>query len=934
MTDFAQLGLEIDSTSADKASASLDRLEASASKVEQTYEGVGKRLEKAGVTMEEMNRRAAAWAAQQQAANEETRKGASDTEKFVRQLQIQAETLGMTRAQLAAYKASKMEFNDEQALSVAQSLVTIEKYEQENKALHGLFLGSERARNAIGNLTQALLRGDFPQASRSLGQFVASSRLSFSTIASVVLPISAAVGSVIALGKAYNDGEKEVIAMNRALLASNNYAGMTRDSMRELAAEVAKAGNMTMGTGKELVTQLAGSGQIGAGAMAPIAALAGDFAATMGQDVDKVGKDLVRLFADPAKGAEELNKQMHILSPAQLEHIRQLQEIGRLGDAQLYLAQQISPHIKGQADQLGYLGRAWAGVKDAASSAWDAMMGLGRPKSVEEEIRDVEERLRRMRGGLLARTPGGQQNIARVELELEQLRMKLAGQREQAAVAAGRAEENRLQNQASALVDQTSKRAQLLEIENKISLARQFVATTTQDELDKQRAIEALQKQRADIIRGFSQEQRQIAQEETQHQQRVAEAMRRGEAQQIEGLYKIGKITQEERDKRLLANDLIASAEKQLNIENQLQVGNLSKLEQARLRNSIQLLEEERRIRIANYETARAIAEAQRTAAQATADANSSQSTARGQIGEIESMIRYNETLRQRQKELGLTREQVDMLRQAEIQMAIARLELEASEITGTGVSEDDPYILRLRRQIELLKERAALEMGTDTTSEQEARFTREMEGIRKAREEGILTQQEYDQMELEIRSRHEWELTGIANRGMTERFRFMQMSGLQQTKFMIGMLAEMTSSAAQHNRTLFEINKVASTANAIVKGWEAVQAAFAFGNSWGGPIAGAAMAAIAAATAAVNVAAIQSTSFGAGGGGSMSGGMAAPVAPATAALPEPARQQQTTIVQVRGDDMFSGRNLATLFDKINESTKDGGRILVVEERR
>lgn len=85
--------------------------------------------------------------------------------------------------------------------------------------------------------------------------------------------------------------------------------------------------------------------------------------------------------------------------------------------------------------------------------------------------------------------------------------------------------------------------------------------------------------------------------------------------------------------------------------------------------------------------------------------------------------------------------------------------------------------------------------------------------------------------------------------------------------------LTNMTAIGAQKNRALFEINKRAAEVNAIVSGRQAVQDSYKFGAQWGGPWGGAAMAAIAIAATAANVAAIQSTSFGGGGGISSVGG-------------------------------------------------------------
>lgn len=100
----------------------------------------------------------------------------------------------------------------------------------------------------------------------------------------------------------------------------------------------------------------------------------------------------------------------------------------------------------------------------------------------------------------------------------------------------------------------------------------------------------------------------------------------------------------------------------------------------------------------------------------------------------------------------------------------------------------------------------------------------------------------------------------------------FEKQNTMQRTQTMAAGLMQMTAVGAQNNRALFEINKIASLANATISGVQAVQDSYKFGATWGGPAGGAAMAAIAVAATAANLAAINSTSFG-GGGPSAGGG-------------------------------------------------------------
>ncbi len=147
-----------------------------------------------------------------------------------------------------------------------------------------------------------------------------------------------------------------------------------------------------------------------------------------------------------------------------------------------------------------------------------------------------------------------------------------------------------------------------------------------------------------------------------------------------------------------------------------------------------------------------------------------------------------------------------------------------------------------------------------------------------------------------------EKKVADIRKRNMTDIEKFQTSSARAQVQTISGMLMEMTASAATKSRAMFEVNKVASIANAIVKGIEAVQSAYAYGSSAAGPVGGAALAAIAVAATAANVAKIASTSFGSrsaggavtGGGGAIPSQATSQGVPVTPTAAQPAQPAQT----------------------------------------
>ena len=197
-------------------------------------------------------------------------------------------------------------------------------------------------------------------------------------------------------------------------------------------------------------------------------------------------------------------------------------------------------------------------------------------------------------------------------------------------------------------------------------------------------------------------------------------------------------------------------------------------------------------------------------------------------------------------------------------------------------------------------------------------------------------------QLRENLESQHQANLGNMLAEGMEVRRKFAAMNDTQQLNFALDSMVQMTQGAAAHNKEMFEINKVAAMANATVKGIQAVIDAYAWGDEWGGPVAGAAMAAIAAAAVAVQLSALSSTQYGGGSGvaASVSGsaGGAAPTFQTNAQTSASAQtdlaaqaSSHTTVIEfnAKDDDVLSGKFVRAILAKLDEVTRDGGRVII-----
>lgn len=205
--------------------------------------------------------------------------------------------------------------------------------------------------------------------------------------------------------------------------------------------------------------------------------------------------------------------------------------------------------------------------------------------------------------------------------------------------------------------------------------------------------------------------------------------------------------------------------------------------------------------------------------------------------------------------------------------------------------------------------------------------YEKRLATLRQLREQGLMTEAEYNDRERELTFDHQRRLTGMWQFAMTERERFARMSTRQQVETVVGGFEQMTAIGATQSKKWFEINKQLSAGMAAIKGYEAINSAYAWGATWGGPPGGAAMAALAALAVGAQVVAIESQKFG--------GGASVPTfgASAVSALPQqqeaPRARGPDTFVTLRGDDLFTGRTMARFFERANEFIRDGGRFVV-----
>jgi hypothetical protein len=176
----------------------------------------------------------------------------------------------------------------------------------------------------------------------------------------------------------------------------------------------------------------------------------------------------------------------------------------------------------------------------------------------------------------------------------------------------------------------------------------------------------------------------------------------------------------------------------------------------------------------------------------------------------------------------------------------------------------------------------------------------------------------------------HEMAVTDIKVAGITERMQFETMTLRQQSATVFGELEAMTAGVAQHNKALFNLNKAAGIANAIINMHEGITKSLA---TYPMPLA-AVMAAAHAAAGMAQVMAIKNTKFNGGGAGtapSQAAAVPTPVASAGGSQGGGGAGPER-IMRVEGMDpssLFSGKTVRLVAAELLEYQKDGGTVVL-----
>jgi len=312
---------------------------------------------------------------------------AASQDKFIAKLEKAADRVGKEKAELLALEAAQRGVTDR-----AQPF--IDKIAQAGAGLEkGAHMSSGMTRELIV-LGHEAATGNFSRFGGSLLVLAEYSTTATKALSILVGPVGALVAAVGLFALAVYQGAQESKAFANSLVLTGNYAGITEGQFNALAKSVAAASGSTIGSAREIAQGLVSTGNIGSRALAPLAAVAVQYARLSDQTAEEVVSDFAKMGDGVAKWALEHNKSLNFLSGPQYDYIKRLEEQGKTEEAELVVAKALSDHF-GQVipKNLGYLQQALASAGHFWDDFWDKAKGVGRAQTLDDKLAQITSQL-------------------------------------------------------------------------------------------------------------------------------------------------------------------------------------------------------------------------------------------------------------------------------------------------------------------------------------------------------------------------------------------------------------------------------------------------------------------------------------------------------------------------------------------------------------
>lgn len=313
---------------------------------------------------------------------------------------------------------------------------------------------SERTGQKMAGLARDIAQGDWRGAAENMGRLALSSGAAQSAASGLGLALGLGAAAVVAWGAAVYQAREETERQANALLLTGNYAGLVGGQLNQMARDSAAGINGSVGNVRQTMEALVASGRVSTQSLAEVARGVELVSRFSGSSREAVTKDFAEMASGVADWAAKHNQSYNFITYEQYKYIESLEKAGNKQEAMRVTSELLSQHLGGDLNRnMGVIERGWTGIKNAASSAWDAMLNVGREQTTQERIAQISAQLdalqnRRSTGRLTQDQRSELEATLRAQLETAQESARLErraaddrsrrAQEEQAKIAADR----------------------------------------------------------------------------------------------------------------------------------------------------------------------------------------------------------------------------------------------------------------------------------------------------------------------------------------------------------------------------------------------------------------------------------------------------------------------------------------------------------------
>nr|WP_315242101.1 phage tail length tape measure family protein [uncultured Albidiferax sp.] len=251
-----------------------------------------------------------------------------------------------------------------------------------------------KAGQSVASVGREMAQGDWRNAALEAGRLAAGSEAAGGGLVLMAGGVALATTALAAYTAIVVAAYLETQRQNDALLLTGNYAGLVGGQLNQMARESAAAINGSVANSRETMEGLVATGRVTSQSLASVAQAVQLVTQYSGKNREAVLSDFAGMADGVATWAAKHNQAYHFLNLEQYKYIESLEKAGKTQEAMQVTSEALSRHLGGDlTTNLGTLEKAWKGVGNWASRAWDAMLNVGREDTTADKIAKIKAQL-------------------------------------------------------------------------------------------------------------------------------------------------------------------------------------------------------------------------------------------------------------------------------------------------------------------------------------------------------------------------------------------------------------------------------------------------------------------------------------------------------------------------------------------------------------